>query len=161
MIYVVVEGPSDEGFIKGIAKRIGVTEVKIHRMRGNRPDKLRSFVNALYTEGKVIVLKDEHWNPSLVDSVERELRGLAKVIRVRCSVESWILIGLCAEQSERCENPVRRLKEFLEARRRRVAIKSEALYERLAEEIDIEKLKKYSNGFREFLEAITHLNVRV
>jgi hypothetical protein len=32
------------------------------------------------------------------------------------------LIGLCAEQSERCRNPVRRLKEFLRAKRRRVAV---------------------------------------
>ena len=64
------------------------------------------------------------------------------MIRVKCSIESWILIGLCAEQSERYENPVRRLKEFLGAKRRRVAIKSEALYEQLAEEIDVEKLKK-------------------
>ncbi|MCC6003553.1 MAG: hypothetical protein LM590_04360 [Thermofilum sp.] len=152
MIYVVVEGPSDEGFIEGIAKRIGVTEIKVHRMRGNRLDKLRRLVNALYTEGKVIVLKDEHWNPSLVDSVERGLGGLAKVIRVKCSIESWILIGLCAEQSERCDDPVKRLKEYLGTKDR---VKSEVVYKGLAEKIDIEKLKKHSMGFREFLEAIS------
>jgi hypothetical protein len=157
MIHIIVEGPSDEGFVKGVARKVGAA-VRVYRMRGNRPDKLKNLVEKLHPEGKVIVSKDEHWNPNLVDSVERELGELAKVIRVRCSVESWILIGLCAEQSERCENPVRRLKEFLGAKGRRVVIKSEVLYEQLAEEIDIEKLKKYSNGFREFLEAISHLD---
>lgn len=160
MIHVIVEGPSDEGFVEGVARRVGAA-VRVYWMRGNRPGDLKKLVKTLYSEGKVIVLKDEHWNPNLVDSVESELGRLAKVIRVRCSIESWISIGLCAERSERCDDPEKRLKEFLGRKGRRVATKSKALYERLAEEIDIEKLKKYSNGFREFLEAISHLNVRV
>jgi hypothetical protein len=158
MIHVIVEGPSDAGFVRGIARRMGVIAVRVHPMRGNRPDKLRKIIRALRAEGEVIILKDEHRNPALADSVEREFGGLAKVIRIRSSIESWILIGLCAECSEECDDPVKRLKEFLGAKGK---LKSEAHYERLAEKIDIEKLKKHSKSFREFLKATSHFNVRV
>jgi len=110
-------GESDAGFVKGIAERVRVA-VKVRLARGNRPDKARRLVEGHHAE-KVVVLKDEHQNPEMIERIERELRGLAKVIRVKCSLESWILIELGAERSEMCDDPEKRLREFL-ARRKHV-----------------------------------------
>jgi hypothetical protein len=157
-LLVIVEGDSDAGFVKGIAERVRVA-VKIRKVRGNRPEKVNRLVKAHHAE-KVVVLKDEHRKPEIVERIERELRGLAKVIRVKCSLESWILIGLGTERSETCDDPEERLREFL-ARREHVTeskgvlIKSEEFYRKLAEKVDINSLDKYSAAFREFLKALT------
>ena|GEM_PF-2101775 len=156
-LLVVVEGDSDAGFVKGIAERVCVA-VKVRKVRGNRPEKVKRLVEAHHVE-KVVVLKDEHRNPEIVERVERELRGLAKVIRVKCSLESWILIGLGAERSEMCDDPEKKLREFLARKEhviesRGVLIKSDEFYRRLTKEVDINKLKEYSKAFHEFLKAL-------
>jgi len=153
-VLVLVEGVSDRGFVEGIAKRVGVA-VSVRELQGNRPDKVKRLIEALRAE-KVFVLKDEHRYPDAAEHVERELKNRAVVVRVKCSLESWILIGLHAEGFETCDDPVKRMREVL-ARKgyAKVVLKSRALYKRLAEEVDIERLKERCSAFREFLKALT------
>ena len=110
-VLVLVEGVSDAGFVKGVAEKVGAAIVVRH-LRGNRPDKAKRMVEAVHAE-RVVVLKDEHRYPGLAELAKRELGSRAIVVRVKCSVESWILIGLHAESSEACDDPARRLREVL------------------------------------------------
>jgi len=110
-VLVLVEGVSGAGFVKGIAEKVGAAIIVRH-LRGNRPDKAKRLIEAVHAE-RVVVLKDEHRYPDLVELMERELGSSAIVVRVKCSVEPWILIGLHAESSEACDDPVRRLREVL------------------------------------------------
>jgi len=153
-VLVLVEGVSDAGFVKGIAERVGAA-IKVCTLHGNKPDKAKRVIKAETRTKRierVVVLKDEHQYPELVERVERELRESAIVVRVKSSLESWILIGLCVKSSEVCDNPVERLREILAWK---VHLKNEERYRKLAKEVDIEKLKECSTSFREFLKALS------
>jgi len=158
VITVVVEGPSDAGFIEEVCRRVGV-ECRVLITRGNRVDKVARLIKAVapYTE-QVLVLKDAH------RLTERVLRGLeerligklgdlkdviakVKVLRVVESIESWILAGFCEENPEGTPNPEARLRERVGG----FLVKSWESYRRIAVKIDIEHAERRSPSFREFL----------
>jgi len=58
---VLVEGVSDRGLVKGMAKRVGAA-ADVRMLRGNRPGKVKRMIEAVRAE-RVTVLKDEHRYP--------------------------------------------------------------------------------------------------
>ena len=59
-VLVLVEGVTEKGAIKSIAKRLGV-KIKVALMRGNRIEKVRGVIRTLGSKyDKFIILKDLH-----------------------------------------------------------------------------------------------------
>ena len=110
---VVVVGESDEGFVYGLAKVLGV-KVKVLKMRSNRPNKAIRLVRAELVNrsySKVVVLKDQH--RSREDAVLKKLQEIEARIRhpriytimVRRAVEAWILAGMNVSNAESIDEP--------------------------------------------------------
>jgi len=159
---IVVEGPSDEGFIEGIAERLGI-RCKILPMRGNKPNKAGRIIRSFSGLRKAIVLKDLHGAGKDVNTLLDRFRDLigqlrsnrieAHLIVVKRSIESWILAGLCVEGAESFPDPEEKLREVMR-RRGEDYIKNKALLRKLTGELNIEKIMKVSNSFRTFIEAL-------
>lgn len=159
---VVVEGSSDEGFVEGIAERLGI-RCKVLLMRGNKPNKAGRIIRSFSGLRKAIVLKDLHGAGRDVNTLLDRFRDLISQLRsnkieayliiVKRSIESWILAGLCVEGAESLPYPEEKLKEVMR-RRGEDYVKSKTLLRKLARELDIEKIMKVSNSFKNFIEAL-------
>lgn len=158
---IIVEGQSDEGFIKGIADRVG-TQVHVRLMRGNKPDKAARLIRAALRQrsyGKVILLKDTH---ALSEDKVRKLgkEALKQVphpnkhlIIVKEAIESWVLAGMGERGAESLSDPHHRLAELL-AREGKALVKSEGLYRELVKEMDLRAACRNSATLREFLNVL-------
>jgi len=161
VIAIFVEGDSDAGFVNGLCKEIGV-ECKVFVLRGNRAEKAIRKARALansYTH--ILFLKDVHRGPESMlnefeERVGEDLRDLmnrgvrVRVLRVRKSIESWILAGLCEGGPEEVEDPVKRLSERIG----NTVIKAEKPYSDLAKRISVEHAMKKSQTFNEFIREL-------
>jgi len=159
---VVAEGESDEGFVKGLAKKLGV-EVKVLKTRGNRPDKaIRTVKAALAAQdySKVVVLKDQH--ESSEEAVRKKLQIIIAGVQhkhvyaviVKRAVEAWILAGMGIHGAESIEKPDDYLDTVLKQRGRGSYIKSFEKTRQLAEEIDLQVAQKLSPTLREFIDRL-------
>jgi len=163
---VVVEGESDEGFVEGMAERLGI-RCRVCRMRGNKPNKIGRIIRSFSGLRKAIVLKDLHGAGRDVNTLINKFRNLinqlrsngieAHLIIVKRSIESWVLAGMCVEDAENLPDPEEKLMEVMR-RRGEDYIKSKTLLRKLARELDIEKIMKVSNSFRNFIEALRNHN---
>ena len=166
---VLVEGESDEGFVQGLAKRLGL-EIKILKMRGNRPDKAVRLIKAVLESqsfSKAIILKDQHSYPEeLIQEKLLQIREeISKTIKtdkkccihgiiVKKAIEAWILAGLGVNNPENIDDPDEYLNEILRRRGRGVYIKNREKAKRLAMEIDLNQAIKHSNQLREFIDFL-------
>jgi len=161
---VIVEGPTDEGFIKGIAEKLRA-RCKVLIMRGNRADKAYRLLEDHIGEfNKAAVLKDVHRagrdTTSIIDQLASRIKQLEtqeiqlRVFSVKRSIEAWILAGLCLNNPEEILNPEEELKKLMQ-REGKPYIKSPESYKRIADEIDIEKAKKTSKTFKDFIDFLT------
>jgi len=164
VIALLVEGPSDAGFVEELCKKIGV-RCEVYVLRGNRVEKAirmaRSLAGGSRRVSHIFLLKDTHGTSdkklaSLEMKVNKGLRDLVEsgvkggVLKVNRSIESWILAGLCEENPEGIPDPERRLS----GRIGRPIIKAEESYRILAGQIDIQHAETRSQSFREFVKAL-------
>jgi len=161
---IIVEGQTDEGFIKGIADRLQA-KCKVLVMRGNRADKAHRLLKAhMGNFNKAAVLKDIHRagvdTTAIIDQLASKIKQLEtqkiqlRVFPVKRSIEAWILAGLCLNNPEEILNPEEELKKLMQ-REGKHYIKSPEIYTRIADEIDIEKAKKASKTFKDFIDFLT------
>jgi len=161
---VIVEGPSDKGFIEGIAEKIAV-KCKVRLMRGNRPEKAARIAKSHFRgAGKAIILKDLHRATRDVTSLINRFKNVIiqlknegielQLIIVKRSIESWVLAGLCVKNSEEISDPEEKLKELMQ-KKGRCYIKSVETLRKLAKEIDIKKAIEKSESFKKFIKALS------
>ncbi len=160
MIIVIVEGPSDAGFIEGLARRLEI-RCKVLLMRGNRPRKAVRLVKLGHfnTPEKVVVLKDVHRRSESdvkenLREIVQELGGIAHGVIVKRSIESWVLAGLGVKNAEDISDPVRELSSRMIRERGMPYLKSKDLLRRLAREIDLDAAARNSQTFKGFLELL-------
>jgi len=166
---VLVEGESDEGFIKGLAERLSL-RIKILKMRGNRPNKAVRLIKAVLESqsfSKAIILKDQHSYPEeliqekllqIREEISKTIKTDRKVfvhgIIVKKAIEAWILAGLGVNNPENIDDPDKYLDEILRRRRRGIYIKSCEKAKHLAMEIDLYQAMKHSNQLKEFIDFL-------
>ena len=166
---VLVEGESDEGFIKGLAERLSL-KIKILRMRGNRPDKAVRLIKAVLESqsfSKAIILKDQHGYPEeliqekllqigeeISKTIKTDKKCCIHGIIVKKAIEAWILAGLGVNNPENIDDPDEYLNEILRRRGRGFYIKNREKAKRLAMEIDLNQAIKHSNQLREFIDFL-------
>lgn len=156
---MVVEGPSDKGFIQGVAERLGLS-VDIYVGYGNRPGKVSRLIRSTARERpKVIVLKDLHrYSESTISRTLCELRRVLGGLNVyfmivrRC-VESWILAGLGFSHAEEVEDPEGELDRELSRKGMRY-VKSPNVTRRLAHMISLEDAMRCSGSFKSFVDKL-------
>jgi hypothetical protein len=148
LIVVIVEGPSDKGFIEGLCGRLGV-KCLVLIMRGNRFDKARRLLR-IYEGHPRILVKDLKGSPRALDKIAGELgeAGARVVVAVK-ELEAWILAGLCYSNAEEIPDP------SWELRRAKGVLKSEHTYREIAASLDLERAKANSPSFRELLEQLS------
>ena len=176
-ILVFVEGDTEEGFLRGLAERLSL-RLKVIKMRGNRPDKLRGWLK-VHRPHRCIVLKDLHRrSEEFVEELKRQLARLKielqlseepRVVLVRRAIEAWFLADEVAlkemfgcdvpaiENPEALSDPARKLSELLRARGKEY-VKSYWVARKIAEILDIRKVSKKSKSFSEFLRSIKSLS---
>jgi len=159
---VVVEGESDEGFVIGLAERLGL-KVRVLKMRGNRPDKAIRIVKAALAAqnySKVIVLKDQH--ESSEEAVREKLQVIVTGIQhkhvhaiiVKRAIAAWILAGMDIHNAESIKKPDDYLNTILKQRGRGNYIKSFQKARQLVKEIDLQVAQKLSSTLREFVDRL-------
>jgi hypothetical protein len=148
LIVVIVEGPSDKGFIEGLCGRLGA-KCLVLIMRGNRLDKARRLLK-IYEDHPRILVKDLKGSPRALAKTARELgeAGARVVVAVK-ELEAWILAGLCYSNAEEIQDP------SWELRRAKGVLKSERAYREIAMSLDLERAKANSSSFRELLEQLS------
>ena len=161
---IIVEGPSDKGFIEGITEKVGI-KCKVKLMRGNRPEKAARIAKSYFRDtGKAIILKDLHRASRDVTSLINRFKNIiiqlknegieSQLIIVKRSIESWILAGLCVRNAEEIPDPEEKLKELMQRKGKRY-IKSVETLRKLAKETDVEKAIEKSESFKKFIEALS------
>jgi len=159
---VVVEGESDKGFVEGLAEKLSL-EVRVLKMRGNRPNKAIRIVKAALAAqnySKVIVLKDQH--ESGEEAVREKLQVIVTGIQhkhvhaiiVKRAIEAWILAGMDIHSAESIEKPDDYLDTILKQRGRGNYIKSSEKARQLAKEIDLQVAQKLSPTLKEFIGSL-------
>lgn len=162
---IVVEGPTDQAFIRGVAERLN-TACKIVFMRGNKPEKAYRILTIYMGKfEKAIVLKDVHRSgidrTPIIERLASRIKQLekqnmrARVLPVKRSIEAWILAGLSLTSPEEILDPEEELKKAMQ-RRGKYYVKSPEVYKRLAKEIDIEKAMSLSKTFKDFIDFLSH-----
>lgn len=174
-LLIIVEGPSDQGFIEGLLGKLGVSPgPRIARLGKNDPLKAARIIEAFgYDADLIIVLKDQHDHPEervkeLLSRVDRntpeDLRGKLRKIIVKRAIEAWILAdpqglrSLCSKAGftgdpEAPENPAEILEREL-AKCNKQYIKTREWGRRLAREIDPRRAIQKSSSLKRFLETL-------
>ncbi len=174
-ILVLVEGPSDKGFVEEILRRLGL-KPRVLVMRGNRPEKAVRYLKAQKGDyDKAVILKDLHKRreeavEKLVKKIysrlkeSREDTSRVKCIIVRRALESWFLADPEALEktlgcrvnvggSEELSDLSQYLNQELEKHGKQY-IKSMEVSRRVARKINIETARRRSRSFNEFIEAV-------
>ncbi|RLG95586.1 hypothetical protein DRO37_01960 [Candidatus Bathyarchaeota archaeon] len=175
-ILVLVEGVTEKGAIKSIAKRLGA-KIKVVLMRGNRIGKVRGVIRTLGSKyDKFIILKDLHKYPEkaimerynrIRRTISADLRERVKLVIVRHAIEAWFLADTDAvsrvfncrwlraiRDPESIEDPAEELNNMLK-RKGKLYYKAENIAERIMREADLEVISKKASSFREFLNCLT------
>ena len=175
-ILVLVEGVTEKGAIKSIAKRLGV-KIKVVLMRGNRIEKVRGVIRTLgFRYDKFIILKDLHKYPekTIIERYNRIRRTInadlyerVKLVIVKYAIEAWFLADTDAvsrvfncrrlraiRDPESIEDPAEELNNMLK-REGKLYYKAENIAERIMKEADLEVISKKAASFREFLNCLT------
>ena len=153
-LLVIVEGPSDSGFVEALCERLGQS-CKVLVMRGNNPGKAKRMLRSVEFS-KAIVLKDSH-NHSIefLNKIKKEIEHThpnVYVVIVRKCIESWIVSGIECRNAEDSPNPVEDLRNIL-AREGVEHVKTEPLYRKLGERVDLQCMSK-AESFVEFLSKL-------
>ncbi len=175
---IIIEGPSDKGFVEEIAKRLNVMS-KVIIMRGNRPDKIARYVRAYHKDyDKIIILKDLHrHNESVIDDLTVRVRQIfrqvpealdkLRIIKVRRALEAWFLadsralgevfdcrVNVDVGNPEALEDPAEYLNEKLRRTCGKEYVKNEMISREFARVMDVEAVMRKSSSFRDFVRAL-------
>jgi len=175
-ILVLVEGPSDKGFVEDILKRLGL-KPRVIVMRGNRPEKAVNHIKAQKgSYDKAVILKDLHEREEtvvkrLLERIYSKLKETGEeTSKIRCvvvrrAIESWFLADPEALEKtlgcrvnvgdpEEISDPSQYLNQELEKHGKHY-IKSMEISRRIARKINIEIARRRSKSFNEFIETVT------
>lgn len=172
-IQFTVEGPTDRGAIKSVARRFRV-KINTDLMYGNRVERLKGLIRSRYFD-KYVIVKDLHRRKeeSIRRTYNRVVRGVNSRYRnniglviVKHEIEAWFLADIEAlnrvyncrineeiRNPEDIPNPAEELDNLLR-RYGKEYIKSESTASKIMEEVDLEKISEKAPSFRRFLDYL-------
>jgi len=168
MIVVLLEGPTDKGFIETLLTRLNI-DGKVRLLGGNKPNKAKRYISSFLgkSNGKIVILKDLHRHShrtlqKIVSLIEKPPQ--VRVVIVKHAIESWFLADPAAiqtifghskdiEDPENIPNPDEELDKIAQQCGKRY-IKSLEIGRKFAQVCDIGLLKRKCKSFRKFLEVV-------
>jgi len=174
-ILVLGEGNTEKGVINAIAKRLNL-KIRFLRMRGNKPEKLCTFIRTEREYDKYIILKDlkpygkEEVVKRKIDNVRSKLdertKNKVKHVIVKQEIEAWFLADPQAlERAFNCkierrivnpeevDEPEKELNNLLR-KCGKTYYKSEQVASRITMEMNLEEVANKSNSFNTFLKNL-------
>jgi len=173
-ILVLGEGATDRGTIEAIGKKLKI-RVRFLQMRGNKPDKLKTFIEVESEYDKYIILKDLHQSSeekirekfnSIRKTLHADLRSKVKLSIAKRAIESWFLADLQAleralncridtqiQNPEKVQYPDKKINELLK-KSGKTYLKNERIAAKIVEELDLEKVTSKSVSFKSFLKNL-------
>jgi len=169
MIVVLVEGVSDQGAVRAVAKKLGIF-IKVVIMRGNNLKKAVRIIRSYKDYDKAIILKDLHRYDE--NAITRRLETIAtriakpKVIPiiVKRAIEAWVLadpqslskelgVRVNVKDSEALLDPAETLNHYMKLAGKEY-IKSERMLEMLMSKVDLREAAKRARSLSAFIKAL-------